>query len=93
MPKVQGAERGDVDGTLRVQFGIGEASGWGTYCRNSRLREHLPWIGTHGTQETQKDCQTNSAAECNVSTTFSLEARKSSSERTIHDMLFKKTGA
>ena len=42
------------------------------------------------TQQTQKHFKTSSTAE---STTFSLEARKSSLELTIHDMLCNKTEA
>ena len=45
------------------------------------------------TRQTQKDFQTNSAAQCIESTTFSWEALKSSSEQMTHDMLCKKTEA
>ena len=64
------------------------------YCvlQNSRLQEpSLALVRT--IQQTQNDFQTNCTVECNVSTVFSLEARKSSSERTIRDILFKKTEA
>ena len=45
------------------------------------------------TPQTLKDFKTNSLAECTESTTFSLEAQKSSSEQLTHDTLYKKTEA
>ena len=59
---------------------------------NSRLQEPSFGLG-RTTQQTQKDFQTNSAAECIISTTLSLEAWNSSSEQMIHDMLSKKMEA
>ena len=57
---------------------------------NTRLQE--PSLGLVRTiQQTQKDFQTNNAVACNVSTAVSLGDRKSSPERTIRDMLYKKT--
>ena len=44
------------------------------------------------TWQTRKDFQTNNAAGCIESTTFSLESRKSRSEQMIHDKLYKKNG-
>ena len=60
MPKDLGAEQGDVDGPLECSLALERVAAearWG----NSRLRT---------TQQTQKDFQTNSAAECNWQTSL-----------------------
>ena len=93
MPKDRGAEQRDVDGPPECSLALG------TVAVEARLRiaqqqaaGTLPWTGTHD-QRTQKDFKTHSAAECIVSTSVNLEARKSSSEQMTHDIFHKKTEA
>ena len=86
MPKDRGAEQGDIVGHQECSLALE------TVAAEARLRfaeQHFGLART--TQQTQKYFQTDSAVEGIAPTTSSLEAGKSSSERTIHDILYQKT--